>query len=44
MQVTDLDTKITSFLSRKSAQFPDLDLVSDGRDETRTIKYATAFH
>lgn len=42
MQGINLDNKIASFLSRKDAQFPDLDLVATGRDQTRTIKYATA--
>ncbi len=43
MQSTDynsLDSKISNFLTRKHAEFPDL--ASAGRDESRTIKYATA--
>ncbi len=42
MQSINLDSKIANFLSRKDAQFPELDLVATGRDQTRTIKYATA--
>ena len=38
MQAIDLDEKISSFLHRKEAKFPELKL--NGRDEMRTVKYA----
>ncbi len=38
MQAKDLDAKISSFLDRKSAEFPSLALA--GRHESRTVKYA----
>jgi hypothetical protein len=40
MQSLDLDTKISNFLNRKHAEFPEL--TAAGRDESRTIKYAAA--
>lgn len=38
MQSIDLDQKISSFLDRKHAEFPELAM--SGRNESRTVKYA----
>jgi hypothetical protein len=38
MSTTDVDQRISSFLSRKQAEFPELAL--SGRHESRTVKYA----
>lgn len=40
MQSQDLDSKISNFLTRKHAEFPDL--IAAGHDESRTVKYAAA--
>ncbi len=39
MSSLDIDQKITSFLQRKEAEFPEL--AFSGRHESRTVKYAS---
>ncbi|MEJ0072541.1 MAG: hypothetical protein WDN27_00370 [Candidatus Saccharibacteria bacterium] len=39
MSSLDIDQKISSFLQRKEAEFPEL--ASIGRHESRTVKYAS---
>lgn len=38
MSSVDLDQRISSFLGRKHAEFPEL--ATEGRHESRTVKYA----
>ena len=38
MGSADLDQRISSFLNRKHAEYPEL--ATDGRHESRTMKYA----
>jgi len=38
MGSADLDQKISSFLTRKHAEYPEL--ATEGRHESRTVKYA----
>ena len=38
MVSVDVDQKISSFLDRKHAEFPEL--ITSGRHESRTVKYA----
>lgn len=40
MNANDLDTRISNFLERKYAEFPDI--ADSGRHESRTVKYARA--
>ena len=39
MSSLDIDAKISSFLQRKEAEFPELAI--SGRHESRTVKYAS---
>lgn len=40
MNANDLDTRISNFLERKYAEYPDL--ATSGRQESHTVKYARA--